>query len=114
MGMKGAKPLSWDRIVVKRIREREIDLGAVMPGVNKERPQQGDIVAVKRGNWLEHSSVATLDVKVGDRVVFGKYSGTEHKLCGTRFLSIRADDVLGFVDAEAAPSTQTARIPFSA
>jgi chaperonin GroES len=99
--MKDGRPFSWDRIVVKRIRERTIGLGgAVIPAVDKDILRQGEVVAVKRGMRLEHGAPAPLNVKVGDRVVFGNYSGAERKRCGTGFLIIRADDVLGFIDPE--------------
>ena len=95
------RPL-YDRIVVKRIQEQETTRnGIVIPDSAKEKPQEGEVMAVGHGKRLEHGELVALDVKVGDRVLFGKYSGSETKLEGTEYLIIREDDVLGILDPAA-------------
>jgi len=95
------RPL-YDRIVVKRIDEKETARnGIVIPDSAQEKPQQGEVMAVGQGKRLEDGQLAALDVKVGDRVLFGKYSGTETKLVGTEYLIMREDDVLGILDKAA-------------
>lgn len=97
------RPL-YDRIVVKRIEEREgIRNGIFIPDSAKEKPQEGEVIAVGRGKMLENGQLMALDVKAGDRVLFGKYSGTETKLLGTEYIIMREDDVLGIL--ESAPDT---------
>lgn len=99
------RPL-YDRIVVKRIEEREITRsGIVIPESAKEKPQEGEVLAVGRGKRLEDGELAALDVKVGDRILFGRYSGNETKIAGTEYLIIREDDVLGVLDAAQAVHT---------
>jgi chaperonin GroES len=89
------RPL-YDRIVVKRIEEQETTRnGIVIPDSAKEKPQEGEVMAVGHGKRLEDGSLVPLDVKVGDRVLFGKYSGTEAKVVGTEYIIMREDDVLG-------------------
>jgi chaperonin GroES len=93
------RPL-YDRIVVKRIEEQEtMRNGIVIPDSAKEKPQEGEVIAVGHGKRLEDGKLANLDVKVGDRILFGKYSGSETKLEGTEFLIMREDDVLGVLSA---------------
>ena len=93
------RPL-YDRIVVKRIEEAETTRGGiVIPDSAKEKPQEGEVLAVGRGKRLEDGTLVALDVKVGDRVLFGKYSGTETKVVGTEYIIMREDDVLGVLDA---------------
>ncbi|MBZ5619913.1 MAG: co-chaperone GroES [Acidobacteriia bacterium] len=93
------RPL-YDRIVVKRIEEQEATRnGIVIPDSAKEKPQEGEVLAVGRGKRLEDGTLVALDVKVGDRVLFGKYSGTETKVVGTEYIIMREDDVLGVLDA---------------
>lgn len=93
------RPL-YDRIVVKRIEEQEtMRNGIVIPDSAKEKPQEGEVIAVGHGKRLEDGKLANLDVKVGDRILFGKYSGSETKLDGTEFLIMREDDVLGVLSA---------------
>jgi chaperonin GroES len=95
------RPL-YDRIVVKRIEEQEAAKhGLVIPDSAKEKPQQGEVLAVGRGKRLEGGNLVVLDVKVGDRVLFGKYSGSETKLFGAEYLIMREDDVLGVLDSTA-------------
>lgn len=88
------RPL-YDRIVVKRIEEQETSRnGIIIPDSAQEKPQEGEVISVGRGKLLEDGQVVALDVKVGDRVLFGKYSGTETKLVGTEYIIMREDDVL--------------------
>ena len=88
-----------DRIVVKRIDEKETSRnGIIIPDSAQEKPQQGEVLAVGNGKRLEDGTLAPLDVKVGDRVLFGKYSGTETKLVGTEYMILREDDVLAILD----------------
>ena len=101
------RPL-YDRIVVKRIEEQEtMRNGIVIPDSAKEKPQEGEVLAVGHGKRLEDGLLVALDVKVGDRILFGKYSGTETKVVGTEYIIMREDDVLGILD-EAPQSTQKA------
>src|SRR6185436_13509510 len=94
------RPL-YDRIVVKRIEEQETTRnGIVIPDSAKEKPQEGEVMAVGHGKRLEDGTLVALDVKVGDRVLFGKYSGTETKVVGTEYLIMREDDVLGILDSD--------------
>ena len=88
-----------DRIVVKRIDEQETTRnGIVIPDSAKEKPQQGEVIAVGKGKRLEDGTLAALDVKAGDRVLFGKYSGNETKVEGTEYIIMREDDVLGVLN----------------
>lgn len=101
------RPL-YDRIVVKRIEEQEASRnGIIIPDSAQEKPQEGEVLAVGRGKLLDDGQVVALDVKVGDRVLFGKYSGTETKLVGTEYIIMREDDVLAVLDT-AARSTRKA------
>ncbi len=89
------RPL-YDRIVVKRIEEEETVLGGIIiPDTAKEKPQQGEVVAVGKGKRLEDGKVVPLDLTVGDRILFGKYSGSDIKLDGNEYLIMREDEVLG-------------------
>lgn len=89
------RPL-YDRIVVRRIEEQETVLGGIIiPDTAKEKPQQGEVVAVGKGKRLEDGKVVPLDVTVGDRILFGKYSGSDIKLDGNEYLIMREDEVLG-------------------
>ncbi len=95
------RPL-YDRIVVKRIEEQETTRkGIIIPDSAKEKPQEGEVLAVGRGKRLESGELAALDVKVGDRILFGKYSGSETKLDGVDYIIMREDDVLGILDSAA-------------
>jgi chaperonin GroES len=92
------RPL-YDRIVVKRIEEQETTSnGIVIPDSAKEKPQEAEVLAVGHGKRLEDGTLVPLDVKVGDRVLFGKYSGTETKVVGTEYVIMREDDILGILD----------------
>jgi chaperonin GroES len=101
------RPL-YDRIVVKRIEEQETTRnGIIIPDSAKEKPQEGEVLAVGHGKRLEDGKLVALDVKVGDRVLFGKYSGSDTKLEGTEYMIMREDDVLCVLDA-AAKATEKA------
>jgi len=92
------RPL-YDRIVVKRIEEQETARnGIVIPDSAKEKPQQGEVMAVGKGKRLDDGKMVTLDVKVGARILFGKYSSNEIKLDGLEYIIMREDDVLGVLD----------------
>jgi chaperonin GroES len=91
------KPLN-DRILVKRVETKEeIRGGIVIPDTAKEKPQEGEIIAVGDGKTLDNGQKVNLVVKPGDRVLFGKYSGTEVKLGDEEYLIMREDDVLGIL-----------------
>src|SRR3981081_86951 len=95
------RPL-YDRIVVKRIEEQETSRnGIIIPDSAKEKPQEGEVVAVGKGKRLEDGKVVPLDVQVGDRILFGKYSGSEIKLDGNEFMIMREDEVLGILNGTA-------------
>ena len=87
-----------DRVVVKRIEEELKSAGGiVIPENAAEKPDQGEVIAVGKGKILEDGKVRPLDVKVGDRVLFGKYSGSTVKMEGTEYLVMREDDIMGVV-----------------
>ena len=87
-----------DRVVVKRVEEeRKSAGGIVIPENVAEKPDQGEVIAVGNGKILEDGKVRALDVKVGDRVLFGKYSGSTFKMEGTEYLVMREDDIMGIV-----------------
>ena len=93
-----------DRILLKRIEEKESQKGGIIiPDTAKEKPQEGLVVAVGNGKILENGTKLTPAVKEGDRVLFGKYSGTEIKVDGEDYLIVREDDVFGIL-AESAKS----------
>ena len=95
------RPL-YDRIVVKRIEEQETTRnGLIIPDSAKEKPQEGEVIAVGHGKRLDDGKLAALDVKAGDRVLFGKYSGSDTKLDGTEYIIMREDDVLGVLESAA-------------
>lgn len=84
-----------DRIIVQRIEEGEQKLGGIIiPDTAKEKPQQGKVIAVGKGKLKEKGTVVPLDVRAGDMILFGKYSGTEIKLEGEEYLILKEDDVL--------------------
>ena len=92
------RPL-YDRIVVKRLEEKDTTQnGIFIPDSAKEKPQQGEVMAVGRGKRMENGELVELDVKLGDRVLFGKYSGSETTLIGTEYIVMREDDVLGILE----------------
>jgi chaperonin GroES len=93
------RPL-YDRIVVKRIDEQETTRnGIIIPDSAKEKPQEGEVMAVGHGKRLEDGKLVALDVKAGDRILFGKYSGNEITLKGAEYIIMREDDVLGVLDS---------------
>ncbi len=92
------RPLQ-DRVIVKRIEEEEKTKGGIIiPDTAKEKPMEGKVIAVGKGKLLEDGKVHALDVKAGDRVLFGKYSGTEVKIDGEEHLIMREDDILGVIE----------------
>jgi chaperonin GroES len=85
-----------DRVLVKRFNEEEKSKGGIIiPDTAKEKPVQGEIIAVGQGRVTEDGKIRPLDVKKGDRVLFGKYAGTEIKIDGDDFLMMREEDILG-------------------
>jgi len=96
--MASLKPLS-DRIIVKALTAEEKTAGGiVLPDSAKEKPQQAEVIAVGPGKVLDNGKIAPMDVAVGDRVYYGKYSGTEVKLNGQELVVLRQDDILGIVE----------------
>jgi len=92
------RPLQ-DRVIVQRIDEEEKTKGGIIiPDTAKEKPQEGKVIAVGPGKILENGTKTTLDVKVGDKILFGKYSGSEIKIEGEEFLMMREDDILGVIE----------------
>ncbi|HAY45044.1 MAG TPA: co-chaperone GroES [Gammaproteobacteria bacterium] len=88
-----------DRILVRRLDEEKTTAGGiVIPDSASEKPSQGEVVAVGKGKLLDDGKVQALDVKAGDTVLFGKYSGTEVKVDGEELLVMREDDVMGIVE----------------
>ncbi len=99
--MSNMTPLH-DRILVRRIEEGEsIRGGIIIPDSAKEKPQEGEVIAVGKGKSNDEGKVFPLDVKVGDRILFGKYGGTEIKLDGEEFLIMREEEVLGIISGAA-------------
>ncbi len=92
------RPLG-DRILLKRVEEEEKSKGGIIiPETAKEKPQEGRVIAVGKGKVLEDGKVVPLEVKAGDRVLFGKYAGTEVKIEGEEHLIVREDDILGIIE----------------
>jgi len=92
------RPLQ-DRVILKRLKEEEKTKGGIIiPDTAKEKPIEGEVVAVGNGKLLDDGTVKKLDVKVGDRVLFGKYSGTEVKLDGEERLIVREEDILAVLE----------------
>ena len=93
----GVRPLH-DRILVKRTTEEDKTAGGLyIPDSAKEKPQRGEVVAAGKGRVLEDGKVLPLEIKVGDKILFSKYAGTELKLNGEEYLMMREEDVLGIV-----------------
>jgi len=93
------RPLN-DRIIVKRLEDQEQMRGGLyIPDTAKEKPQEGEVLAVGNGKLLDNGTRIAIDLKAGDRVLFGKYAGTEVKLDGEELLILREDDVLGVVES---------------
>ena len=92
------KPLQ-DRILVQRVEEEKTTKGGIIiPDTAKEKPAEGKVIAVGNGKVGEDGKRIALEVKKGDRILFGKYSGTEIKISGEDYLILREDDVLGIID----------------
>jgi chaperonin GroES len=88
-----------DRILVRRVEESETTRGGlIIPDTAKDKPQEGEVIAAGKGKISEDGKVRPLDVKAGDRILFGKYSGTEIKLDGEDFLIMREEEVLGLIE----------------
>lgn len=91
------KPLR-DRVIVRRVNEEEKTKGGIIiPDSAKEKPQEGEIVAVGNGRLLEDGKIVPLEVKKGDRILFGKYSGSEIKVDGEELLMMKEDEILGII-----------------
>ena len=89
-----------DRVLVRRVEEETVSAGGiVLPGSATEKPTEGEIVAAGSGKILENGEVRPLDVKAGDRVLFGKYSGTEVKVAGEELLVMREEDIMGVIES---------------
>jgi chaperonin GroES len=107
--MASIRPLH-DRVILKRIDEQEqIRGGIIIPDSAKEKPQEGEVIAVGEGKRLESGDRVKPDVKEGDRVLFGKYSGNEIKLDNEEYLIMREDDILGVIHRAAASAGSTAK-----
>jgi chaperonin GroES len=92
-----------DRILIKRIEEKEtVKGGIIIPDSAKEKPQEGEVVAVGGGKKDEDGKVVPLDVKAGDRILFGKYSGTEIKIDNEEYLILKEEEVLGILEGKSA------------
>lgn len=90
-----------DRLIVKRVEETEtVKGGIIIPDTAKEKPQEGKVIAVGNGKKNEDGKVIPLDVKAGDRILFGKYSGTEIKVEDEEYLILREDEVLGIIESK--------------
>src|SRR2546425_12863162 len=95
-----------DRVIIKRLdADEQMRGGIIIPDTAKEKPQEGEVVAVGEGKYREDGTRQTLDVKAGDRVLFGKYSGSEVKLDDQEFLIMREDEILGIIQRAAAGKT---------
>ena len=93
------KPLE-DRIVIKQVEaEQTTSSGLVIPDTAKEKPQEGEVIAVGNGKVLDNGDVRKMDVKVGDRVLFGKYAGQTVKVDGQEVLVMREEDIMGVLEA---------------
>ena len=88
-----------DRVIVRRIEEGEqVRGGIIIPDSAKEKPQEGEVIAAGEGKYKDDGTRQSLDVKVGDRVLFGKYSGSEIKIDGEEYLIMREDEILGILE----------------
>ena len=98
-----------DRVVVKRVAEEEKTKGGIIiPDTAKEKPMEGEVVDVGPGARDEKGALVALDVKAGDRILFGKWSGTEIKLDGVEYLIMKESDIMGIVEGSAAASKKAA------
>jgi chaperonin GroES len=88
-----------DRVLVKRLESKEVVRGGIIiPDTAKEKPQEGEVIAVGNGKLLDNGKIAPMNVKAGDRILFGKYSGSEVKIDDQEYLIMREDDILGVLD----------------
>jgi chaperonin GroES len=95
--MAKVRPLH-DRLLVKRIEESEtVKGGIIIPDTAKEKPQEGEVIAVGNGKTLDNGTKVALDVKAGDKILFGKYSGTDIKIDGEEYMILREDEVLAVI-----------------
>ena len=93
-----------DRVLVMRLEGKETAKGSIIiPDTAKEKPQEGEVIAVGSGKILENGTRVAMDVKKGDRILFGKYSGSEVKVDGQEYLIMREDDILGILSGAAEP-----------
>ena len=98
-----------DRVVVRRIESEDKTAGGIIiPDTAKEKPQEGEVVAVGPGGRDEAGKLIPLDVKAGDRILFGKWSGTEVKIDGTEYLIMKESDVMGIVEGKSAATKKVA------
>ena len=98
-----------DRVVVKRVAEEEKTKGGIIiPDTAKEKPMEGEVVAVGPGARDEKGALVALDVKAGDRILFGKWSGTEVKLDGIEYLIMKESDIMGILEGSAAAAKKAA------
>lgn len=94
------RPLG-DRVVVKPLdKEKQERGGLIIPDTAKEKPQEGEIVAAGKGKTTDDGKLIPMDVKVGDKILYGKYSGTEIKMDGDEYLIMHQEDILGILDAK--------------
>lgn len=94
-----------DRILVRRVEEQEsVRGGIIIPDTAKEKPQEGEVIAVGKGKINEEGKVRPLDVKAGDRILFGKYAGTEIRIDQEEFLIMREEEVLGILEGARRPA----------
>ena len=101
------RPLG-DRVVVRRIKEDQKTAGGIIiPDTAQEKPQEGEVIAVGKGKSNDEGKVFPLDVKAGDRVLFGKWSGTEVKIDGEELMIMKESDVMGIVDSGAAAGNKS-------
>ena len=88
-----------DRVIVKRLEEEKLSAGGiVIPDTASEKPSRGEVIAVGNGKVLENGEIRALDVKKGDQILFGKYSGNEVKVDGVEYLVMREDDIMGVIE----------------
>jgi chaperonin GroES len=92
------RPLG-DRVLVRRLEESEQKIGSIIvPDTAKEKPQQGEVVSIGEGKLLESGERTPIDVKPGDRILFGKYSGSDIKIEGSEYMIVREDEILGVLE----------------
>ena len=101
-----------DRILVKREEEQEVKKGGIIiPDTAKEKPQEGKVIAVGNGKVNDEGKKVPLDVKAGDKILFGKYSGSEVKVDDKEYLILREEDVLAVLDCSPVPTATATRLP---